>query len=129
ALIVGIFLSQRMNNTRLMLVPALLWLVIDSNVLLIQCFLQYLGDNNLLNFLPDRIYNFLPTLFMVFFVWQSLAVIWVFSRELKWPWWERALIMFATICTLVVWQMSVKQQPIWKVDDSPPTISEDALYA
>lgn len=129
ALIVGIFLSQRMNNTRLMLVPALLWLVLDSNVLLIQCFLQYLGDNNLLNFLPDRIYNFLPTLFMVFFVWQSLAVIWVFSRELKWPWWERALIMFATICTLVVWQMSVKQQPIWKVDDSPPTISEDALYA
>lgn len=37
--------------------------------------------------------------------------------------------MFATICTLVVWQMSVKQQPIWKVDDTPPTISEDALYA
>lgn len=129
ALIVGIFLSQRMNNTRLMLVPAILWLVLDSNVLLLQCFLQYLGDHDYLNFLPDDVYNFLPTLFMIFFVWQSLAVIWVFSRELKWPWWERALIMFATICTLVVWQISVKEQPIWKVSDLPPTISEDVFYA
>lgn len=129
ALIVGIFLSQRTNNPRLMLVPALLWLVLDANILLIQCLLQYLGDHNYLDFLPDSIYNFLPNLFMVLFVWQSLAVIWVFSRELKWPWWERALIMFATICTLVVWQMSVKNEPIWKVDDVPPSIAEDAFYA
>lgn len=129
ALIVGIFLSQRMNNQRLMLVPALLWLVLDSNILLIQCLLQYLGDNNILNFLPDSIYNFLPNFFMILFVWQSIAVIWVFSRELKWPWWERCLIMFATVCTLVVWQMSVKEQPIWKVEDVAPSISEDVLYA
>lgn len=129
ALIVGIFLSQRINNPRLMLVPALLWLVLDSNILLIQCFLQYLGDRNYLFFLPDNIYNFLPTLFMILFVWQSVAVLWVFSRELKWPWWERALIIFATMCTLVVWQMSVKEQPIWKVEDVAPTISEDMLYA
>lgn len=129
ALIVGIFLSQRTNNPRLMLVPALLWLVLDASILLIQCFLQYLGDQGSLDFLPDRIYNLLPTLFLVLFVWQSLAVIWVFSRELKWPWWERGLIMFATICTLVVWQMSVKEQPIWKVEPVQPTLSEDALYA
>lgn len=129
ALIVGIFLSQRTNNPRLMLVPALLWLVLDASILLIQCFLQYLGDQGYLNFLPDHVYNLLPTLFLVLFVWQSLAVIWVFSRELKWPWWERGLIMFATICTLVVWQMSVKEQPIWKVEPVQPTLSEDALYA
>ena len=129
ALIVGIFLSQRTNNPRLMLVPALLWLVLDASILLIQCLLQYLGDQGYLDFLPDRIYNALPNLFLILFVWQSLAVIWVFSRQLKWPWWERGLIMFATICTLVVWQMSVKEQPIWKVDDVQPTLSEDALYA
>lgn len=128
ALIVGIFLSQRMNNAPLMLVPALLWLVIDTNVIFVQCILQYLGDQDYLNFLPDSIYNFLPTLFVCLFVWQSLAVIWVFSRELKWPWWERALIMLATICTLVVWQMSFKSQPIWKVDDVSPSISEEAFY-
>ena len=129
ALIVGIFLSQRMNNPRLMLVPALLWLVLDTNIILIQCLLQYLGDQDYLNFLPDSIYNAFPNIFAGLFVWQSLAVIWVFARELKWPWWERGLIMLATIFTLVVWQLSMKSQPIWKVDDVQPTISEDALYA
>ncbi|MDQ9818616.1 peptidase C13 family protein, partial [Acinetobacter bereziniae] len=57
ALIVGIFLSQRINQPRLMLVPALLWLVLDTNILLIQCLIQYLGSNGYLNFIPDAIYN------------------------------------------------------------------------
>ena len=51
ALIVGIFLSQRINQPRLMLVPALLWLVLDTNILLIQCLIQYLGSNGYLNFI------------------------------------------------------------------------------
>jgi hypothetical protein len=76
ALIVGIFLSQRMNQSRLMLVPALLWLVLDTNILLLQCLIQYLGSNGYLNFIPDSIYNgFLPPFFVGLFVWQSLAVI------------------------------------------------------
>ncbi|TCB67913.1 C13 family peptidase [Acinetobacter sp. ANC 4178] len=126
ALIVGIFLSQRVNNPRLMLVPALLWLVLDTHIALLQSFIQYLG---MLDILPYAFYDYLPTIFMVLFVWQSLAVVWVFARELKWPWWERALIMLATLFTLVVWQMSVKSQPIWKVEDVPPTFAEDAFYA
>lgn len=126
ALIVGIFLSQRVNNPRLMLVPALLWLVLDTHIMLFQCLIQYLGD---LDVLPYFLYDYIPTLFIILFVWQSLAVVWVFSRELKWPWWERALIMLATLFTLVVWQMSVKDQPIWKVEEQPPTFAEDAFYA
>ena len=126
ALIVGIFLSQRVNNPRLMLVPALLWLVLDTHIMLFQCLIQYLGD---LDFLPYFLYDYIPTLFIILFVWQSLAVVWVFSRELKWPWWERALIMGATLFTLVVWQVSVKDQPIWKVEEVPPSFAEDALYA
>jgi len=39
ALIVGIFLSQRVDNPRIMLVPALLWLVLDTNIALIQSFM------------------------------------------------------------------------------------------
>lgn len=35
--------------------------------------------------------------------------------------------MVATIATMVVWQLSVKDQPIWKVEDSPPTFAEDAF--
>lgn len=126
ALIVGIFLSQRINNPRLMLVPALLWLVLDTHIALLQSLIQYLG---LLDILPYALYDYLPTVFMVLFVWQSLAVVWVFARELHWPWWERALIIAATLFTLVVWQMSVKNQPIWKVEESPPVFEEDAFYA
>lgn len=126
ALIVGIFLSQRINNPRLMLVPALLWLVLDTHIALLQSFIQYLG---FIDILPYVFYDYLPMIFMVLFVWQSLAVVWVFSRELKWPWWERALIVAATLFTLVVWQMSVKSQPIWKVEEIPPTFAEDAFYA
>ncbi len=126
ALIVGIFLSQRTNNPRLMLVPALLWLVLDTHIALLQSLIQYLGN---LDYLPYALYDYLPMLFMVLFVWQSLAVVWVFSRELHWPWWERALIIGATLFTLVVWQMSVKSQPIWKVEEQPATFAEDALYA
>lgn len=126
ALMVGIFLSQRINNPRLMLVPALLWLVLDTHVALLQSLIQYLG---MMDWLPYLFYDYLPALFMVLFVWQSLAVVWVFARELKWPWWERALIMVATLFTLVVWQISAKSQPIWKVEQLPPSISEATLYA
>jgi hypothetical protein len=125
ALIVGIFLSQRVNNPRLMLVPALLWLVLDTHIALLQSFIQYLGQ---IDVLPYVLYDYLPLLFMILFVWQSLAVVWVFSRELKWPWWERALIVAATLFTLVVWQMSVKSQPIWKVEEVPPSITEESFY-
>ena len=126
ALIVGIFLSQRVNNPRLMLVPALLWLVLDTHIMLFQCLIQFLGD---IDYLPFILYDYIPRLFVALFVWQSLAVVWVFSRELKWPWWERALIMLATLFTLVVWQISVKDQPIWKVEALAPSFAEDAFYA
>lgn len=125
ALIAGIFISQRTEMSRVMLVPALLWLILDVHVALLQSLLQYLGQ---LDLLPYFTYSFLPHLFMLLFVWQSLAVVWVFSRALKWPWWERGLILAATLFTLVVWQSSVKSQPIWKIEDVEPTLSEKALY-
>ena len=37
--------------------------------------------------------------------------------------------MIATLVTLVVWQGSVRSQPIWKVEDVPPSFAEDAFYA
>ncbi len=126
ALIVGIFLAQRSNNPRLMLVPAILWLILDTHIALTQALIQFFG---LRDWLPLWMYDYLPALFMVLFVWQSLAVVWVFARELKWPWWERALIMLTTLLTLVVWQSAVKDQPIWKVAEQNPVFAEDAFYA
>lgn len=126
ALIAGIFIAQRTEVQKAMLVPALLWLVLDVHVALLQSLLQFLGQQDLL---PYFTYDFLPHLFMLLFVWQSLAVVWVFSKALKWPWWERGLILGATLATLVVWQVSVQSQPIWKIQDQQPTLSEKALYA
>ena len=65
ALMVGIFLSQRINNPRLMLVPALLWLVLDTHVALLQSLIQYLG---MMDWLPYLFYDYLPDLFMVMYV-------------------------------------------------------------
>lgn len=126
ALIVGIFLSQRVNNPRLMLVPALLWLVLDTHIAILQSIIQYLL---VLDLLPDFFYDYLPLAFMLLFVWQSLAVVWVFARELEWPWWERALIMVATLITLMVWQTSAQDQPIFKTVTVQPSIPEKGFYS
>lgn len=126
ALIAGIFLAQRSGLGRLLLVPAILWLVADVNVALLQSLIQYLGQ---IDRLPAWSYNSLPMLFAGLFIWQSVSLIWVFSRAMHWPWWERLLILLGTIITLTVWQSSVKEQPIWKVDEQRPTFPEEAIYA
>lgn len=126
ALIAGIFLAQRSGLGRLMLVPAMLWLIADVNVALLQSFVQFLGQ---IDRLPDMSYEYLPTIFLVLFVWQTVAVFWVFARALHWPWWEQALILVGIIITLTIWQSSVSSQPIWKVEESRITLPEAAIYA
>lgn len=126
ALIAGVFLAQRSGLGRMVLVPALLWLVADFNIALLQSFIQFLGQ---LDHLPDWSYGSLPTIFLVLFVWQTVAVFWVFARAMKWPWWEQALILGGTIITLTIWQSSVNSQPIWKVEEQRITLPEAAIYA
>ena len=126
ALIAGVFLAQRSGLGRMVLVPALLWLVADFNIALLQSFSQFLGQ---LDHLPDWSYGSLPTIFLVLFVWQTVAVFWVFARAMKWPWWEQVLILGGTIITLTIWQSSVNSQPIWKVEEQRITLPEAAIYA
>lgn len=126
ALIAGVFLAQRSGLGRMVLVPALLWLVADFNIALLQSFIQFLGQ---LDHLPDWSYGSLPTIFLVLFVWQTVAVFWVFARAMKWPWWEQVLILGGTIITLTIWQSSVNSQPIWKVEEQRITLPEAAIYA
>lgn len=126
ALIAGVFLAQRSGLGRLVLVPALLWLVADVNIALLQSFIQFLGQ---LDHLPGWSYNSLPTIFLVLFVWQTVAVFWVFARAMHWPWWEKALILGGTIITLTIWQSSVNSQPIWKVEEQRVSLPEAAIYA
>ncbi len=128
AVIAGIFLAQRSGLGRLLLVPVILWLVADIDVALFQSLLQYLG---MLDLLPDFILPWMNTLFLVFFIWQTVSVLWIFAKQLQWPWWERMLILLGTIVTLAIWQEAVRSQPIWKVEekDQPALLSEVALYA
>ncbi|MEC7119783.1 MAG: C13 family peptidase [Pseudomonadota bacterium] len=126
ALITGIFLAQRQGLGRLILVPAVLWLAGDINIVLIQSLLQFLGQTGRL---PTWSYAMMGTLFALLFIWQTLAVMWIFARELKWPWWERGLIFAGTVMILAIWQGAMDTQPIWKVDEQAPRLPEAALYA
>jgi hypothetical protein len=128
AMIAGIFLAQRSGLGRLMLVPVILWLVADIYVALFQSLLQYLG---LMNLLPDALSPWMNSLFLVLFIWQTVSLLWIFAKQLKWPWWEQILILLATIVTLAIWQEAVSSQPIWKVEKEvqPVMLSEEALYA
>ena len=126
ALITGIFLAQRQGLGRLMLVPAVLWLAGDVNIVLIQTVLQFLGQTGRL---PEWSYGLMGSLFALLFIWQTLAVMWIFARELQWPWWERGLIFAGTVMILAVWQSAMDTQPIWKVTEQTPRLSEAALYA
>jgi len=128
ALIAGIFLAQRSGLGRLMLAPVILWLAADIDVALLQSLLQYLG---LIDRLPVFIQPWMNSLFLVLFIWQSVSLIWIFARQLRWPWWERILVLAGTIVTLAIWQQAVSSQPIWKVEEQvqPVQLSEAALYA
>lgn len=128
ALIAGIFLAQRNGLGRLMLVPVVLWLAADIYIALFQSLLQYLG---LIDRLPNFILPWMNSLFLVLFIWQTVSLVLIFAKQLKWPWWEQLLILVGTIVTLAIWQQAVSSQPIWKVETQvePVMLSEEALYA
>ena len=65
ALITGIFLAQRQGLGRLMLVPAVLWLAGDVNIVLIQTILQFLGQTGRL---PEWSYGTMGSLFALLFI-------------------------------------------------------------
>lgn len=128
SLIAGIFIAQRNGLGRMMLVPVILWLAADIYIALFQSLLQYLG---LIDFLPSFILPWMNSIFLVLFIWQTLSLVLIFAKQLRWPWWEQLLILVGTIVTLAIWQQAVSSQPIWKVETQvdPVTLSEEALYA
>lgn len=124
-LVSGIVLANRHHNAQLLLVPAILWLVADILTSLVQSGIQMMGQHDLL---PEWSYAVLPNLFSMLFVWQALSLLWIFSRQLRWPWWERILISLGVMGVLFVWQKNVQSQPIFKVEPVETTMSEQAFY-
>lgn len=125
-LVAGIIIARRSQNEALVFVPAVLWLTADTLLMLVQSFIQFLGMQG---WLPDGVYQFVPYLFMLLFVWQTVALLLVFAKKLYWNWWERLLMMVASVALLVIWQKNVADQPIFKLIEHTPTISEQDFYA
>ena len=121
----GIILARRAGNQMLMFVPVVLWLVADTLSALLQSLVQFLGSYG---WLPDWSYALLPILFLVLFLWQTLALLWIFFRRLRIPWWERVIVLVGAVALLTIWQRNVADQPIFKQIPVEPVLAEAALY-
>lgn len=124
-LLAGIVIARRSQNYVLIFVPAVLWLTADTILAMTQSLIQFLILQNLL---PEWIYDVAPILFLVLFVWQTAALLLVFAKQLNWNWWEQCLMMFGAIILLGVWQKNVETQPIFKLNQKPPTLLEEEFY-
>ncbi|WP_367106320.1 C13 family peptidase [uncultured Psychrobacter sp.] len=124
-LLAGIILARRSGNQMLVFVPVVLWLVADTLAALLQSIVQLLGNHG---WLPGWSYSFLPILFLVLFLWQTLALLWIFARRQRTPWWERIIVLIGAVALLTIWQRNVADQPIFKQIPIEATLEEAALY-
>lgn len=125
-LLAGEVLARRSDNNALVFMPAVLWLTADTVLALAQSLIQFLVLQNLL---PEWGYDVSPMLFLVLFVWQTVALLLVFAKKLQWSWAERALMGIGAVFLLSVWQKNVESQPIFKLQTRTPIISEQDFYA
>lgn len=121
----GIILARRAGNQALVFVPVVLWLVADTLSALLQSLVQFLGSYG---WLPGWSYSFLPILFLVLFLWQTLALLWIFFRRLRISWWERVIVLIGAVALLTIWQRNVADQPIFKQIPVESVLEEAALY-
>ncbi|WP_131667758.1 C13 family peptidase [Psychrobacter pygoscelis] len=121
----GIILARRSGNYALVFVPAVLWLSADTMLALLQSIVQFLGSRG---WLPEWSYSLLPGLFLLLFLWQTVSLLWIFSRRLRTPWWERVLVLIGAAALLTIWQKNVADQPIFKLIPVQPVLEETALY-
>ncbi len=126
AVLAGIILARRSGNYALLFVPAVLWLTADTMLALLQSLIQFLGTRG---WLPLWSYSLLPTVFLLLFLWQTVALLWIFARKLRTPWWERLLVLIGAVALLTMWQKNVADQPIFKAVPSMPVLEESAFYA
>lgn len=121
----GIILARRAGNQSFVFVPVVLWLVADTVSALLQSLVQFFSSRS---WLPEWIYSLLPVLFLVLFLWQTLALIWILARRVRTPWWERVIVLVGALALLTIWQNNVADQPIFKQIPVEPVLAETAFY-
>ena len=118
-LVFGQVLANRHGLWRLGLAPASVWLAADALLGLAQCVLL-VGQQQ--NWVPASIASYLPTLYTGLYAWPILAVVFVFTRALSWPWWERALAFVVLLGVFTAWSLTFSDERLWY-----STQSEEAL--
>lgn len=124
--VAGIVLAKRSLNYSLLFVPAILWLTADTILVLLQSGIQFLENKG---WLPFALHSILPNLFVLLFVWQTTALLWIFAKRLHWAWWEKILITSVSIVLLFVWQKNVVNQPIFQAKTQKVMLGEQVFYA
>jgi len=132
-LVFGQILSTRHGLWRLGLAPASVWLAADALLGLAQCFLQYADQQN---WLSPQITQHIPQFYSLLYVWPILAVVFVFTRALTWPWWERSLAFVVLLGVFSAWSLTFSDERLWystqpEVNTAPAShlVDEEVFYA
>lgn len=132
-LVFGQILATRHGLWRLGLAPASIWLAADIMLGLAQSLLLYVQQHN---WLPTTLITYIPLLYTGLYAWPILAVVFVFTRALAWPWWERALAFVILLGVFTAWSLTFSDQRLWystQAEEPLPTTSrlvrEDSWYA
>lgn len=132
-LVFGQVLSARHGLWRLGLAPATLWLAADTLLGYTQCLLLLADQQHLV---PAWLAPYVPELYIALYVWPILALVFVFTRALAWPWWERAGAFSLLFAVFAAWSLTFSQIRLWQaapapVPEAPPAriVEEAAFYA
>jgi hypothetical protein len=109
-LVFGQILATRHGLWRLGLAPASVWLAADALLGLAQSLLLFAGDHNLV---PQGIAGYIPLLYTVLYAWPILAVVFVFTRALTWPWWERGVAFAVLLGVFAAWILTFSDERLW----------------
>lgn len=133
-LVFGQFLATRHGLWRLGLAPASIWLAADILLGLAQCLLLFSQQQN---WVPASFALHIPTLYTFLYAWPILAVVFVFTRGLAWPMWERAIAFVILLGVFTAWSLTFSDERLWystaPAEDDVPTTSrlleEQVFYA
>lgn len=109
-LVFGQILASRHGLWRLGLAPASAWLAADTLLGLAQCGLLYLDQQNRL---PPDFADHIALMYTVLYAWPILALVFVFTRALAWPWWERSLAFVVLLGLFTSWSLAFSDERLW----------------
>lgn len=133
-LVFGQFLATRHGLWRLGLAPASIWLAADILLGLAQCLLLFAQQQN---WVPASFAIHIPALYTFLYAWPILAVVFVFTRGLAWPMWERAIAFVILLGVFTAWSLTFSDERLWystapAEEDLPTTsrlLEENVFYA